>query len=59
MCLLSAAPTSLEPTSNNPEVVVVNNPATGQWLALVDGFDVETGTDRFEFRASLDGKVVK
>jgi hypothetical protein len=46
-------------TLDNPEVVAVNNPAPGQWLAFVDGFEVSTGTDKFEFRASLDGKVVK
>ena len=46
-------------TLNNPEVAIVENPASGQWLAVVDGFEVSTGTDKFEFRASLDGKVVK
>ena len=46
-------------TLSNPEVAVVENPVTGQWLAVVDGFDISTGVDKFEFRASLDGKVVK
>ena len=46
-------------TARNPEVAVVDNPAAGQWLALVDGFEVNTGDDRFELRVSLDGNVVK
>ena len=46
-------------TLSNPEVAVVTNPAPGQWYALVDGFEVPTGTDKFEFRVSLDGKVVR
>ena len=46
-------------TSNNPEVVVLNNPAAGTWTLIVHGFDVPTGSDKFELRASLDGKVVK
>jgi hypothetical protein len=46
-------------TLNNPEAVVVNNPMTGTWLVLVDGFEVHTATDKFELRVSLDGKVVK
>jgi hypothetical protein len=44
---------------NNPERAVLSKPAPGQWLALVDGFDLPTGTDKFELRVSLDGKVVK
>jgi hypothetical protein len=44
---------------NNPEKVVLTNPAPGQWLALIDGFDIPTGSDKFELRVSLDGKVVK
>ncbi len=46
-------------TIGNPEVAVVNNPAPGQWLAVVDGFEVATGTDKFELRVALDGTVVK
>jgi hypothetical protein len=46
-------------TLNNPEVVVVTNPPPGQWVALIDGFEVATGSDKFEFRAALDGVVVK
>lgn len=46
-------------TLNNPEVVRVANPLAGTWFALVDGFEVHTGTDKFELRVSLDGKVVK
>jgi hypothetical protein len=46
-------------TVNNPEVVSIDNPAVGNWLVLIDGFDVPSGTDKFEFRAALDGIVVK
>ncbi|MCI0423498.1 MAG: S8 family serine peptidase, partial [Acidobacteria bacterium] len=46
-------------TASSPEFVQVNNPAAGTWLVLVDGFEIHTGTDKFELRVSLDGKVVK
>ena len=46
-------------TLRNPERVVVNNPAAGQWVVLVDGFDIPAGHDQFELRVSLDGHVVK
>ena len=46
-------------TSNNPEVVVINNPAPGTWRAIVRGFEVNTDSDKYELRVSLDGKVVK
>jgi hypothetical protein len=46
-------------TLNNPEVVTVANPAAGQWLAIVSGFEVFNGQDKFELRIALDGKVVK
>jgi hypothetical protein len=37
----------------------VGNPPSGQWLVVVDGFQVPTGQDKFEQRMALDGKVVK
>ena len=46
-------------TESNPEVVRVNNPAAGTWTAVIRWFSVATGSDKYEFRASLDGKVVK
>jgi hypothetical protein len=46
-------------TSRNPEVVTIANPAAGTWYAIVNGFEIHTGTDKFELRISLDGKVVK
>ncbi len=46
-------------TLRNPERVVVNNPAAGQWVVLVDGFEIPAGRDTFQLRVSLDGKVVK
>lgn len=44
---------------NDPEDVTVLNPAAGSWLVLVDGFAVPAGSDKFELRVTLDGKVVK
>jgi subtilisin family serine protease len=45
-------------TLNNPEFAAVVNPAAGTWLALVNGFEVNTRNDRFELRVTLDGKLV-
>jgi subtilisin family serine protease len=44
---------------NDPEHVAVNNPAAGQWLVIVDGFQIPGGSDKFELRVSLDGNVVR
>jgi subtilisin family serine protease len=44
---------------NNPEVATIANPAAGTWTAIISGFEVWNGTDKYEFRVSLDGKVVK
>jgi len=46
-------------TLSNPERVLVNNPAAGTWMALINGFQVWTGDDKYEFRVAVDGKVVK
>ncbi len=44
---------------NNPEQVDISNPKTGAWMAIVDGFAINTGDDKFELRIELDGKVLK
>jgi subtilisin family serine protease len=44
---------------NIPEHVVVRNPLPGTWFCIVSGFEIHTGTDRFELRVALDGTVVK
>jgi subtilisin family serine protease len=44
---------------NIPEHVVVNSPMPGTWFCIVSGFEIHTGTDRFELRVALDGTVVK
>jgi len=44
---------------NIPEHVVVKNPLPGTWFSIVSGFEIHTGTDRFELRVALDGTVVK
>jgi subtilisin family serine protease len=46
-------------TLSSPEHVIVNNPLAGTWIATVHGFEIHTGTDKFELRVALDGKVVK
>jgi serine protease AprX len=46
-------------TLNNPELVFVDNPASGPWTVLVSGFELHTTDDRFELRVALDGKVVR
>jgi len=46
-------------TLNNPENVAISNPAAGTWTALIQGFEVNNNSDKFEFRAAIDGKVVK
>jgi subtilisin family serine protease len=44
-------------TLNNPEVATVTTPQPGTWIVLVDGFNIPAGSDKFELRVSLDGKV--
>ena len=45
-------------TENNPENVLIQNPQPGNWVAMITGFDIPTGSDKYEFRIELDGKVV-
>jgi hypothetical protein len=44
---------------NSPESVVVNNPAPGTWQIFVDAYEMNTRTDKFELRVTLDGRVVR
>jgi subtilisin family serine protease len=46
-------------TLNSPEEVVVEDPAPGLWMVLVDGFEVPARSDRFEMSVILDGQLVK
>jgi len=46
-------------TLNNPERAIINNPVAGQWFAIVYGFQIPAGSDKFELRVALDGRVVK
>jgi hypothetical protein len=46
-------------TLRNPERVVIDNPEAGEWVVLVNGFDIPAGNDKFELRVSLDGHVIK
>ena len=44
---------------NDPEQAIVLNPLPGTWQVLIDGFDIPAGSDKYELRVSLDGKVTK
>jgi subtilisin family serine protease len=46
-------------TLNNPEAVTLLDPSPGVWLALVNGFEINTKSDKFELRVALDGKLVR
>jgi hypothetical protein len=45
-------------TERNPENVSIQNPQAGNWIAMIYGFDIPAGSDKYEFRIELDGKVV-
>jgi hypothetical protein len=45
-------------TERNPENVLIQNPEAGNWIAMIYGFDIPGGSDKYEFRIELDGKVV-
>jgi hypothetical protein len=45
-------------TENSPEHVSIQNPEPGTWLARINGFDIPAGSDKYEFRIELDGKVI-
>jgi hypothetical protein len=46
-------------TLNAPERVKITNPAPGNWLALVYGYEVQSAGDKVELRIALDGVVRK
>jgi hypothetical protein len=47
-------------TLNAPERAGIDNPAAGNWVAVVDGFSVSSRRgDKFGLRLAVDGKVVK
>ncbi len=46
-------------TLNSPESAVVNNPMPGTWFILVNGFEVNTKSDKFDLRVTLDGQLLK
>jgi serine protease AprX len=43
----------------SPESVVVNNPTPGTWQIFVDAYEMNTHTDKFELRVTLDGRVAR
>jgi hypothetical protein len=46
-------------TLRNPEVAAIAKPEAGTWQAIIVGYQVNGGDDKYEFRVDLDGKVVK
>jgi subtilisin family serine protease len=46
-------------TQNSPELVSIDHPEAGSWLAIINGFDVPAGTETYEFTIELDGKVIR
>ncbi len=44
---------------NSPERATVLNPTPGNWLVVIDGFDIPAGSDTFSLRVTLDGKLVR
>ena len=43
---------------NSPERASIDHPMAGVWTVLLNGFSINTGTDKFELRIALDGKYV-
>jgi subtilisin family serine protease len=46
-------------TANNPEQFSLADPAVGNWLMIIAGFDVAARADKYELRVALNGTVVK
>ena len=56
----AGAPNFAGATLNAPERAGIDNPAAGNWVAVVDGFSVSSRRgDKFGLRIVVDGKVVK
>jgi subtilisin family serine protease len=45
-------------TETDPEMVSIQRPEPGKWLAIIFGFNIPAGSDTYEFEVNLDGKVV-
>jgi subtilisin family serine protease len=47
-------------TLSNPEHVDISNPRAGKWIAIVQGFEVNTKNgDRYTLKISADGDIIK
>jgi subtilisin family serine protease len=46
-------------TLSNPEKATIANPLPGTWTAVLIGFEVPSLEDRYEFRATADGKILR
>jgi len=45
-------------TLADPERASVENPEAGTWEVIVDGFDIPSGSDKFQLRVTLDGTIL-
>jgi hypothetical protein len=46
-------------TMRNPEMVTIKNPVAGEWRATIIGFEVYSDGNKYEFRATADGVLLK
>ena len=44
-------------TASSPESATITSPEAGVWTAVVVGFEINTGDDKYELRIALDGRV--
>ncbi|MBI4474716.1 MAG: S8 family serine peptidase [Acidobacteria bacterium] len=44
---------------NAPERATIFRPSAGTWMVKIIGFDIPSGSDKFELRVTLDGELVK
>jgi hypothetical protein len=45
-------------TLDSVERATIANPAAGNWIAIISGFDIPKGKDRYFLRVTLDGTVI-
>jgi len=45
-------------TLAGPERAVVQNPQPGDWQVVIDGFNIPSGSDKFQLRVTVDGHIL-
>ena len=45
-------------TLAGPERATVDNPVSGNWRVVVDGFNIPAGSDKFQLRVMVDGHIL-